>query len=100
MLSAYKGATVVKDEGNYIYCEFEREFGFVDDVEFLFAPDGQASTPRAHTLHRIAVSKLNSSRAEQLALHGRRITRASGTARRRFAHESEPAPQIPRRACA
>ena len=43
VLSAFKGATVVKDDGSYIYCEFEREFGFVDDVEFLFAPDGQAS---------------------------------------------------------
>ena len=47
VLSAFKGAKVVKDEGSYIYCEFEREFGFVDDVEFLFAPDGQAGIPRA-----------------------------------------------------
>ncbi len=45
MLSAFKGATIVKDEGGYVYCEFERDFGFVDDVEFLFAPDGQAGPP-------------------------------------------------------
>lgn len=25
----------------YIYAEFERELGLVDDVEFLFTPDGQ-----------------------------------------------------------
>mmetsp|Transcript_29860 Transcript_29860/g.71026 ORF Transcript_29860/g.71026 Transcript_29860/m.71026 type:complete len:225 (+) Transcript_29860:82-756(+) len=41
VLAATKGATVVSSTPTYVYAEFQRELGLVDDVEFLFAPDGQ-----------------------------------------------------------
>jgi len=41
VLKTTKGATVVTQKPNYVYAEFERELGLVDDVEFLFSPDGQ-----------------------------------------------------------
>jgi len=37
----FKGAKIVKQADTYLYAEFERDFTFVDDVEFLFSPDGK-----------------------------------------------------------
>eukprot|EP00961_Rhodomonas_salina_P060551 812881-Rhodomonas_salina.1 len=41
VIKDYKGAKIIKQEPNYLYAEFERDFAFVDDVEFLFSPNGQ-----------------------------------------------------------
>lgn len=39
VVSKYKGAKIIKQTDTYIYAEFERELGFVDDVEFLIKVD-------------------------------------------------------------
>jgi len=39
VVSKFKGAKIIKKTDTYIYAEFEREFGFVDDVEFLVKVD-------------------------------------------------------------
>ena len=39
VVKAFKGAKIIKQTPNYLYAEFEREFGFVDDVEFLIKTD-------------------------------------------------------------
>jgi len=35
----YKGAKIIKQDDAYLLAEFERELGFVDDVEFLIKTD-------------------------------------------------------------
>ena len=39
VVKAFKGAKIIKQTDNYLYAEFERELGFVDDVEFLIKTD-------------------------------------------------------------
>jgi len=39
VVKGFKGAKIVKQTPNYLYAEFERELGFVDDVEFLIKTD-------------------------------------------------------------
>lgn len=79
-VTEFPGATVVSQretnsslgKGYYMYCEFESKFfGFVDDVEFLFNPDG--STVEYRSASRLGKDDLKANRSRirdlRLALH-------------------------------
>lgn len=69
VITNYPGATVISQretnsnlgKGYYIYCEFESKFfGFVDDVEILFNPDG--STVEYRSASRLGKDDLKANR--------------------------------------
>lgn len=70
VIDSYEGATIISQrptnspevgEGYYIYCEFESKLmGFIDDVEFLFMPDG--STVEYRTASRLGRDDLKANR--------------------------------------
>ena len=54
----FKGAKIIKQTDNYLYAEFERELGFVDDVEFLIKTDDSKGGGGAGTVeYRSAARK-------------------------------------------
>ena len=58
VVKKFKGAKIIKQTDNYLYAEFERELGFVDDVEFLIKTDDSKGGGGAGTVeYRSAARK-------------------------------------------
>ena len=61
IVAAQKGATIVKQDGTYLYAEFESALmGFVDDVEFLL--DGSGQQIHVRSASRLGYSDLGVNR--------------------------------------